>query len=680
MRTATAFVKPLIVLGISALVFVSFSYSQTRTRIADPIVSYAHGTFYWDKGISKPDTRYLLNVQNHFILKYQNRLNESGIDKAERTKSAIYRIVADEVLANSFYLEWLIKQTDDEKLTRDAITNNAVRWYYLSTIKGNKSPSVIDGYWTKGLAFEQVQALQRVGVNVFHKVNAADDYVKQCRSAGVPVPDKLYDNGWARFGKLAGLIGAARPHNEVGLYLSDEPQGFCLALTRSDGPNSREGHIDLICISQEKGNACFFETPGFENDIQGAVNITNLLGGENISGPGTASPCTECHIGENAYLIHPKDQAFADALTAKSERLGSPLSWSADKYYKPFGVPSWPLNPPPLDLLTIPRQEEVVKRCSDCHEKDYAGRFPNVALTSDPTLYNGYCNSVLRGVLQGGGTLSSTMPMNDIAATNAYDVHKKYLLAMCNKSELELTVNTDPSFLKHPEACWTATGSEATYGNFHNTTLDTQFTKFITPAPVVTTRGTSPTIPPKDRRFISSALGLNQNAPIGSYRAYFVPHLPQHFQSPMTNIVSVWFHIGDFVTDRVVVRLKSTKFDSRLGQTREVEIQTVMDSNAWPATDLDGGNPFSGLRRAEVGYSIPFTNNFKSPIGYELEVFLEKRPDPDNVADPLAGHFPSNVFNPDGKLHGPALLGVQICQFRDIDGDGDVDESDFSGK
>ena len=677
-KSLIIFTVPTFFLVVTALVFITYG-QERRTFDDDPKVSFAHGTFFWDGGVLEPGTEYLLDVQIHYILQYEELINQTYEADGRRIKDAIYSTVSDAILANALYLDWLIQKAGDEGLARDSITNDAIRWYYISTIQDDPEPSLVDGYWAKGIDLDQFEALRFLELDIFDRLNKGDSNdADQCIAAGVPVPDKLFDNEWQSFGALEEYFGNARPYNEVGLYLSDEPPGYCMSLTRSGGPDAREGHIDLICVGQESSNACFFETPGFDNDIQGAIDITDLLAGEGIVGPGTVAPCTSCHVGENPLIIHPQDPAFIDALQAKSMEHGTPISWNTKEYFKPFGVPSWPLNPPPLDLSTIPRQDEVIERCSGCHNTEYAGRFPSVALMTDPTLYDDYCTIVVRGVLQGINNLSPTMPMNDLSNTSDYDVHKDYLLAMCNESDLELTVDDDSSFLAHPETCWTATGSEAEYGNFYDASMDARFRKYTPPEPKLALPGLPPpTTPYIDTRFISSALGLSPNAPPGSYRAFYVPHLPQHSEQPMTNRVSVWFHIEDFATDRVVVRLKATKFDSRLGQTRDVDIQTILDSNAWPSNDLDGDDPFSGLRRAEVGYSIPFTNNFASPIGYELEVFLEKRPDPSEDGRILP--FPDVVPITDGKLHGPALLGVQICQFKDLDGDGDVDEVDVSG-
>jgi hypothetical protein len=409
----------------------------------------------------------LLAIQSHYIAKYEKKIGEKYAAEADRIERTIYDTVSDDVLANALVLDWLLQQAGVAKIATDAITNNSVRWYYITKLQEDPLPSEIDGYWTKGIGIDQVKALQGEGLDLFEEVySAKSDDVDACIAAGVPVPDKLFDGAWQDFGTLNEIVGGPDPHNELWLYLDDDPQGFCLSLVRSNGPTDETGHIDLICMGQESSNACFFEAVGYDTDIEGTVDISELYFGENIpTDDGVAAvPCTQCHLGENPFLIHPLDPAFSGALQAKAMQPGSTDTWSANDYYQAFAVPNWPPNPPPLNLAMVPS----IERCSDCHVQTFAGRFPHVSQMPDPTLYDYYCSLVVRGVLQGAPGFSPTMPLFDLSNTADYAAHKNYLLAMCNKpDEGEIVDNPyddDPDVLGPPHVVTPLYGcAEAVY-------------------------------------------------------------------------------------------------------------------------------------------------------------------------------------------------------------------------
>ena len=435
---------------VAALIFIT-TRQEKSVFDADPIVSYAHGAFFWEDGTSEPDTEYLLDIQNHYILKHQEIISQNGIDEANRIKNVIYDLVRDDVLANGLYLDWLIHQAGNERLSRDSITNNAVRWYYISTIQDDPLPSVVDGYWTKGIDINLVRALQFEGLDIFEAVPAANsDYANQCISAGVPVPERLFDENdenWDSFGFLSAYIAGPQGfEKELWMYLGDDPSGVCLGIRVIKSLDPPKGFFDLICLGVESNNACFFESKGDETNIDGPVDINSIYGGEDA----VFGACTECHIGQNSFIVHPQDPAFSEALIAKSIALGNPLSWSGSDYYQPFGVPGWPKNPDPIDLSIIPS----VERCSDCHVKSEAGQFPDVSQMDDPTLYKGYCDTVLRGVLGEASVFSATMPLNALSNAGDYDGHKNYLRAMCDKPDegvlVDNTFDDDPSFVGHP--------------------------------------------------------------------------------------------------------------------------------------------------------------------------------------------------------------------------------------
>lgn len=402
----------------------------------DPIVFFAHGTFFWEAGIEQPDTAYLLAVQNHYVLKYQNLL-DSNIAESQRLKRVIDDIVVDEVIANGLYLDWLIQQAASDRTSADSATVSTVRWYYKNYIYDGPKPTDVDNYWSFGITDDIAESLKFDGLDIFEAPKPkSSDYIDACVSAGVPIPDRLFDDSndqWRNAGfmedRILGPGASTNPvtGNELWVYLSDDPTGVCLSLRRFWGGDPPRGHFDLICLGLESNNACFFESEGFDNEtnLDGAVNTSSISAGEDTQ---VAAPCTACHIGENPFIVHPLDQAFEKALAAKSE-IGNPLSWSGTDFYQAFEVQNWPQNPPPLKLSKIDSQE----RCSDCHQNSRGGRFPNIPKMPVPFEYRFYCNLVLEGVL-GLDDFSATMPMGDPDAPG-YDGHKAELLAMCDHKD-----------------------------------------------------------------------------------------------------------------------------------------------------------------------------------------------------------------------------------------------------
>jgi hypothetical protein len=448
--------RPIAVLLACTLALTQTACDDAERRLAaEPRASYAHGTFYWERGITAPDAEYLLTIQRHFIRKFEGRLATQA-EQRKPVKKLIYSTITDKLLANGLYLDWLIQQADPAAELADITTANTARLYYLRQIRRQPVDATGDGYWTKGIDVDAMRVLQRQGLNLFDRAPTANStYVEACAAAGVPVPRRLFDSQWQSAGVIDKLLfGTAKPHNELSLYVSDDPPGYCVALTRSNGPTAVKGHIDLICVGQQSSKACFFETLGFNNNVDGVIDISELLAAVDLplNNPNAgAAPCTRCHLGENPLIVHPQDPAFANALIVKAASMGGASTWNADNYYEPFSVPNWPTNPPPLALELIPSE----RQCSGCHVHAYAGRFPDVSGMPDPSRYNEYCDIIMTRVLAGNGNaFAPSMPMNDIANTAAYAAHKSYLLTMCSKPDkgvlVDNTFDDDTSYLSPP--------------------------------------------------------------------------------------------------------------------------------------------------------------------------------------------------------------------------------------
>jgi len=110
-------------------------------------------------------------------------------------------------------------------------------------------------------------------------------------------------------------------------------------------------------------------------------------GGAELTSPG-GGVCTDCHAGENPYIVHP-DAVLAVGLTFG--QLKNTLPMYAPNRYQPLVLPSWPQNDASHAGPFVPGS------CAGCHQKGgTGGRFPHL---SDEL--PGYCGTILKGAVQG---------------------------------------------------------------------------------------------------------------------------------------------------------------------------------------------------------------------------------------------------------------------------------------
>lgn len=145
----------------------------------------------------------------------------------------------------------------------------------------------------------------------------ATDYIRRCRQAGVPLPPDFATGGtdWKNQGAL--VTNVLSPGAYAGVYTFHSPtvRGACVALPRgSGGPGSLMG---IICQSAITGAACFWDNKlrsggpaapaiGWANMT---VRIADLQDADNLS-----ENCTECHTGNNVYVVMPDDPTWGKLL------------------------------------------------------------------------------------------------------------------------------------------------------------------------------------------------------------------------------------------------------------------------------------------------------------------------------------------------------------------------------
>ena len=283
-------------------------------------------------------------------------------------------------------------------------------------------------------------------VNGEYKIETNDAsaaYLAACRNTyNIPVPDRVIDltSGWSEsMHRVAHPFIRADLAAEVWSY--ETSAGVCIAMPRLDGSGRAES-LNMICMANT-GETCFFahkdtvdpedeEDKGFlippelvdaQNVPLKGLPIEDFLGGTDLEGK-PAGACSDCHIGENPFIIHPNDPAFHNPLLSQ-------LSIFPSKWPTPIVPASFPGNPPPIEVLA-PLSPAGSSNCNPCHGvgsgSASAGRFAQV--NSD---HPGFCDLVLHPALsdvtEGPTFTPPTMPPG--STTTTHTSQTKWLFDAC---------------------------------------------------------------------------------------------------------------------------------------------------------------------------------------------------------------------------------------------------------
>ena len=238
------------------------------------------------------------------------------------------------------------------------------------------------------------------------------DYVSECNAAGVPTPPDWGTNKWKNKGPLTIDFVGSTPVAEVFVYESTLPPGMCIALPRSTG--NTISLLGIICLGKASGNACFWDNQqnnqGFEIQKGTVIPLSQFAGGADLAS-GDGGTCTDCHAGENPFIIHPNTALGLPNLS------GLPLR--ADKWYTPLVHPKWPQN---AGLTNILDSVSSPGQCTACHtQTGGGGRFPRLS-----TEIPGYCRTILPSAI------GQTMPPGSPGSAD-YGPHTAALTAACKE-------------------------------------------------------------------------------------------------------------------------------------------------------------------------------------------------------------------------------------------------------
>jgi hypothetical protein len=177
---------------------------------------------------------------------------------------------------------------------------------------------------------------------------AATTYLDECRSNQVPTPPDWPDSvRWVSRGALDpsfNFIGST----DTRVYTYNDANGVCYAL-----PRVESGLMGIICQSQATGKACFYDNIDRDTGTRIDWRTSPLTMAHLKNGSELSENCTNCHRGDNVFLIHPGSTLQVPGLDANPAIR-----------YTPIGQSNWS-NPGPLAMPPPPEGQES---CTGCHD------------------------------------------------------------------------------------------------------------------------------------------------------------------------------------------------------------------------------------------------------------------------------------------------------------------------
>jgi hypothetical protein len=377
----------------------------------DPVAVAAYGKLFdSDMKVIDPSPEFLRRALDLYIKRLTSEANDqirATLDKHRDVLAEEFR--TDEMTPRFLLLDYLTSAVAPKDQAYLEARNNAMRiaWYKraMGLERYLEEVDRLTNLPRKVAAFGEAR-----GIIAKATTATGREYIEECRKAQVPIPPQWGGGGWDYVGDLTTNFLALGNPAQVWRAKSISPKGLCVALPRVSG--SVISALGIICLGTESSNACFYDAANVPAGAK--MNIEDFQSGGNLSN----GVCTDCHAGENPYVVHP----------------GGPLDMAPDNHpqawYTPLIKPIWPQNPGPFGLLaqvpinSLPPAND--KSCLTCHKQGQAGRFPDIlALNAWKGSESDYCRAILKRAI------GSTMPPG---LGPGYDKHIQAMLAFCGQS------------------------------------------------------------------------------------------------------------------------------------------------------------------------------------------------------------------------------------------------------
>ena len=407
------------------LLLVACARREPSELTAKPLIAVGHGAFIAADGTQiRPDLPFIERAQRYYTRTLLDAARGRKTLAFDATRTFIENNVRDPLLARALYLDWLIDAVEPPDAALLRMINNALRWQYLDRLS-KQEWSAEQRAW-KGIGKDLAERLRAGGVKIQASIAVGGgEYIRACAAAGVPVPPPVFSAGWTNRGALGKPFLSPSLTAEVMFFASAQPEGACIALPRYASGSDRAELFGLICIGKQSRNACFWDNPKgrfFQKNVP--VAIDEFVGGMDLVANGQGV-CSDCHAGEDPYVIHPDDAPFAGITPAIM-----PSGW-----YRPLVDASWPQNPGPTTALDAVAS---TSRCDSCHRLGSAGRFPDASKQLP-----GWCGTVFGTAVGGGPT--NTMPPAGLGPQSDYANHIKTIRDLCKRDVTGGTIVPAPN-------------------------------------------------------------------------------------------------------------------------------------------------------------------------------------------------------------------------------------------
>ena len=293
-----------------------------------------------------------------------------------------------EVLLYVALSRWLLKTQElPQKDSLAAMLRALETWATIPSRRG------IDAQFRSNVRLTEM--LAKSGVEAAAEAPpATTDYIEQCRQAQVPIPPDWGDPQWKFEYALDpnySFVNDVNSIAQVWVYTETNVPGLCVGLPRLDKLTGDIGLFGILCQSKSTGKACFWDNVDrVTGERLSPEDSKNLKIAAIQDGSMLRENCTNCHRGENVFVIHPRTALDLSALfdTKPDVDWYSPIS----------GQKTWG-NPGPIDGLT--------GQCDACHKLPELGEDNNTS--TDKSKVPAYCR-ILRQVVD------KTMPPFQIPA------------------------------------------------------------------------------------------------------------------------------------------------------------------------------------------------------------------------------------------------------------------------
>lgn len=441
----------LLLISVALLAQVQFTrVAQVQQSGREPIAYIGHGAMFNHYGQEiTPTLSFIREAQAWYRAELTKKLSKAQRAQFNQFARSLTKSLAldeqSQLLADAHLLDWLLDRAKVENSDRIRGKNNLMKMLLEDKLPEKPdsprpqqaepfkaNPELLKRLPSKGQA-------KRAVTRMLTSTGGAA-YRTECLANGVPVPpDFGPGSAWVSQGFIPRnrLFIEGNKGAQVLTYQSTSPEGMCIALPRFTNPDDGNDANDqvrldgVICIGKTTSKVCFWDNE--KNGVPyyftrgDTVPISNFGGGTELIGS-FAGVCSDCHAGENPYIIHPGSSTILGGLS------GAGLPTFADNWHNPIvrsgDTLTWPENPGPMNSPSS---------CVSCHgtatARGFAGRLPHLS-----TAMLGYCGIIRTAV----GALP--LPPSTSAAPNPPPT-----MPQGNEGGLVCTPNlpnTDPRFIR----------------------------------------------------------------------------------------------------------------------------------------------------------------------------------------------------------------------------------------